>query len=122
MPLAMSSFWQWFFLFLIWVPLVMLWATALVDIFRRPDLGGGSKVLWVLIIFVIPWIGSPRNRTTCRRLLGPGRDLDPARDRRADQRVQEHRPLGQRESDVVLVIVIFPLLGSLVYFCVRSDW
>jgi Phospholipase_D-nuclease N-terminal len=58
MPLAMSSFWQWFFLFLIWVPLVMLWATALVDIFRRPDLGGGAKVLWVLIIFVIPWIGA----------------------------------------------------------------
>jgi hypothetical protein len=58
MPLAMSSFWQWFFLFLIWVPLVMLWATALVDIFRRPDLGGGAKVLWVLIIFLIPWIGA----------------------------------------------------------------
>jgi Phospholipase_D-nuclease N-terminal len=58
MPVAMSDFWQWFFLFLIWVPLVMLWATALVDIFRRPDLGGGSKVLWVVIIFVIPWIGA----------------------------------------------------------------
>jgi hypothetical protein len=53
----MSSFWQWFFLFLIWIPLVMLWAAALVDIFRRSDLGGGAKALWVVIIFVIPWIG-----------------------------------------------------------------
>jgi len=57
MILAMSSFWQAFFLLLIWVPLIMLWAAALVDVFRRPDLSGGLKVLWVVIIFVIPWIG-----------------------------------------------------------------
>jgi Phospholipase_D-nuclease N-terminal len=57
MVLALSDFWSWFFLLLIWVPLVMLWATALVDIFRRHDLSGGLKVLWVLIIFLIPWLG-----------------------------------------------------------------
>jgi hypothetical protein len=58
MILAMSSFWQAFFLLLIWVPLIMLWAAALVDVFRRPDISGGLKVLWVVIIFVIPWIGA----------------------------------------------------------------
>jgi uncharacterized RDD family membrane protein YckC len=57
MILALSDFWEWFFLLLIWVPLVMLWAMALIDIFKRDDMGGGSKVVWILIIFVIPWIG-----------------------------------------------------------------
>ena len=57
MILALSDFWQWFVLFLIWVPLIMLWAMALIDIFKRDDMGGGSKVVWILIIFVIPWIG-----------------------------------------------------------------
>ena len=57
MILALSNFWEWFHLRVSWVPLVMLWAMALIDIFKRDDMGGGSKVLWILIIFVIPWIG-----------------------------------------------------------------
>lgn len=57
MPLALTTFWEAFFLMMIWIPLVMLWGFALVDIFRRPDLGGGMKALWVVIVFVLPWIG-----------------------------------------------------------------
>jgi hypothetical protein len=55
--LALTTFWEAFFILLIWVPLVMLWAFALVDIFRRNDLRGVSKALWVVVIFVVPWIG-----------------------------------------------------------------
>lgn len=58
MALALTSFWQWFFLFLIWVPLIMLWAAALIDIFGRHDMGGGAKVLWILVIFLLPWFGA----------------------------------------------------------------
>lgn len=58
MVLALTSFWQWFFLFLIWVPLIMLWAAALIDIFGRHDMGGGAKVLWILVIFLLPWFGA----------------------------------------------------------------
>jgi hypothetical protein len=57
MILALSDFWEWFFLLLIWVPLVMLWGVALIDIFKRDDMGGATKALWIVIIFVIPWIG-----------------------------------------------------------------
>jgi hypothetical protein len=57
MALALTNFWNAFFILLIWVPLVCLWISALVDVMRRPDLGGGSKVLWVLVILCIPWIG-----------------------------------------------------------------
>src|SRR3954469_15406726 len=37
-----ADFWQIFFLFLIFLPLVMLWAFALVDLFKRHDMSGGS--------------------------------------------------------------------------------
>jgi Phospholipase_D-nuclease N-terminal len=57
MALAMTNFWSAFFILLIWVPLVCLWIAALVDVMRRPDLGGGSKVLWVIVILCVPWLG-----------------------------------------------------------------
>jgi hypothetical protein len=55
--LGLTTFWEAFFLLTIWVPLVMLWVSALVDIFRREDIGGVSKALWVVTIFVLPFFG-----------------------------------------------------------------
>ena len=57
MPVA-TTFWETFFLFLIFLPLLMIWAFALVDIFRRDDMGGFSKALWVLVIFLLPFLGT----------------------------------------------------------------
>jgi hypothetical protein len=56
--LAASNFWDAFFLLLIWVPLLMVWAFALVDIFRRDDIGGGSKALWVACVILVPFFGT----------------------------------------------------------------
>jgi Phospholipase_D-nuclease N-terminal len=52
------EFWDWFFIFLIYVPLVMLWAFTLLDIFRREDLHGGGKALWVAVVFLLPFFGT----------------------------------------------------------------
>ena len=41
------DFWDFFWLLFIFVPLVMVWAFALVDVFWRHDLSGGMKALWV---------------------------------------------------------------------------
>jgi hypothetical protein len=57
MVLALTTFWDVFFLLLIWVPLIMLWGFALYDIFRRHDMAGLSKALWVAVIFLLPYIG-----------------------------------------------------------------
>jgi hypothetical protein len=57
-PTMLADFWGDFFLLLIFLPLAMLWVFALVDIFRRHDMGGGSKALWVAIVIVIPFIGA----------------------------------------------------------------
>ena len=52
------SFWGAFFLLLIFIPLVLIWGFAIVDIFRRDDIKGGWKALWLVVVIVIPFIGT----------------------------------------------------------------
>ena len=53
-----TTFWETFFLFLIFLPLVLIWAFALGDIFRREDMSGGWKAIWVLCVFLVPFFGT----------------------------------------------------------------
>jgi hypothetical protein len=43
-----------FFLFVAWL---MLLFYILTDVFRRKDVGGGRKTLWVLFVIVAPFLG-----------------------------------------------------------------
>ena len=52
------TFWDVFFLLLIWLPIVLLWSTALIDIIRRNDLSGWGIFGWMILIFVLPILGS----------------------------------------------------------------
>src|SRR4051812_22874507 len=52
------SFWDAFFLLLIYVPLILIWGFAVFDIFRRDDLGGGSKALWLVAVVLLPFVGT----------------------------------------------------------------
>jgi hypothetical protein len=36
---------------------VLIWVLALVDILRRPDLRTSSKVIWAVVVLIIPVIG-----------------------------------------------------------------
>ena len=56
--MVLATFWENFFLFLIFLPLVMIWAFALVDIFRRDDIGGGWKAVWVACVILVPFFGT----------------------------------------------------------------
>jgi type VI protein secretion system component VasK len=53
---AMGIFWSmlWFFLWIIWI---MLLFRVIGDIFRSHDLGGFAKVLWLLLVIVVPFFG-----------------------------------------------------------------
>ena len=33
------------------------WLFGVVDIFRRRDMGAGAKVLWILVLLLLPFIG-----------------------------------------------------------------
>lgn len=56
--LLATSFWETFFLILIFLPLALVWAGALLDIFRRDDMGGASKALWVAAVILLPFFGT----------------------------------------------------------------
>jgi Phospholipase_D-nuclease N-terminal/Short C-terminal domain len=51
------SFWEFFLLLLIWIPLVILWVFALTDLARRVDISGLAKGLWAVAIVLLPIIG-----------------------------------------------------------------
>lgn len=53
-----NTFWENFLLLLIFMPLFMVWAFALVDIFRRDDIGGVSKALWLACVILVPFLGT----------------------------------------------------------------
>jgi hypothetical protein len=43
-----------FFLFIIWIWILI---TVFVDIFRRKDTSGFTKVLWIIFVIVLPYFG-----------------------------------------------------------------
>ena len=43
-----------FFFWVIWIWIVI---TVLIDVFRRRDIGGFSKALWVIFVVILPWLG-----------------------------------------------------------------
>jgi hypothetical protein len=52
-PLAASTA-VWIFIL---VPLIVVWAIGVVDILRR-DFGRGTKAAWIIIVLVLPVIGT----------------------------------------------------------------
>jgi hypothetical protein len=52
------DFWDFFFLCLIYVPLMLVWAFAVLDVFRRDDLGGVGKAAWLACVVLVPFFGT----------------------------------------------------------------
>ncbi len=52
------TFWGFVLLLLVYVPLVLIWGASLVDVFRRDDMGGVRKVVWLVVIVVLPVLGT----------------------------------------------------------------
>ena len=43
-----------FFVFIIWIWLLI---TVFADIFRRRDIGGGMKAVWLIFVILLPYLG-----------------------------------------------------------------
>jgi hypothetical protein len=52
------TFWNVFFLLLIFIPALMVWGFAVIDIFRRDDITGGMKALWLAVVIFLPFLGT----------------------------------------------------------------
>jgi uncharacterized membrane protein len=45
----------WFFLFVMWIMLIF---SIIGDLFRDHETSGGMKVLWIILLFVLPFFGA----------------------------------------------------------------
>ena len=52
----LDVFWS-MLVFFIWVLWFILLFRVIIDIFSRHDIGGGSKVLWILFVILLPFLG-----------------------------------------------------------------
>ena len=53
----LGLFWTMFFFFLFFGWIILIFH-VFADIFRSHDIGGGLKALWLIVVLVLPWIGS----------------------------------------------------------------
>jgi ABC-type multidrug transport system fused ATPase/permease subunit len=45
------------FIFFLWIIWFWLLFTVFVDVFRRHDIGGGRKALWLIFVIILPFLG-----------------------------------------------------------------
>jgi hypothetical protein len=50
--------WIWaMVVFFFWVMAIWIFISCFMDVFRRDDIHGGMKALWILILFILPLLG-----------------------------------------------------------------
>jgi hypothetical protein len=52
----MSVLWT-MIIFFVWVTWFWMLIAVFSDVFRRHDIGGGAKVLWLIFVIVLPFLG-----------------------------------------------------------------
>ena len=52
----LNVFWD-LLIFFAWVLFIWIAITVMLDLFRRHDITGWNKALWVVFIVVLPWVG-----------------------------------------------------------------
>jgi hypothetical protein len=68
--------------FFLWVAWIYLLVLVYFDIFRSHDLSGWAKALWILFVFIIPFIG------VLVYLIARGGEMHERSERQAEQRFQ----------------------------------
>jgi hypothetical protein len=52
----LDVFWS-MLIFFLWVAWFFILFRCIADVFRRDDIGGGAKVLWMLFLIIVPFLG-----------------------------------------------------------------
>ncbi len=47
-----------FFLLFIWVAWIFIWVRITMDVFRRRDIGGWYKAIWIVLLIFVPLISA----------------------------------------------------------------
>ncbi len=54
----MDWFWGTLIILFVFIPLLLFWISALVDMFSNPAISGPGKAVWMLFIILIPLFGA----------------------------------------------------------------
>ncbi len=50
--------WFWaMFVFFFWMMALFIFISVFMDVFRRNDISGGMKAVWILVLFILPVLG-----------------------------------------------------------------
>jgi hypothetical protein len=52
----LDIFWT-LIIFFVWIAWFMLLFRVFADVFRRHDIGGGKKTLWIIFVIILPFLG-----------------------------------------------------------------
>jgi hypothetical protein len=97
---AMIAF---FFIFMV----ISIFIQVFIDIFRRRDLSGGWKVIWLVVIFWIPFFGA------MVYILTRPKDLPQDQEMMAQVKAQQDRATGYSSADEVAKLVALRDSGAI---------
>lgn len=103
----LNIIWSIFIIF-VWLAWFWLLITIMIDIFRRRDIGGGMKTLWIVVIIFIPLIGSliyiiAEGGHMAERNMEAAQQQQQAFDQYVDSRVASQGPAGEIERAKALL-------------------
>lgn len=61
MDTDINTFWEvllWSFWIFVWISAIIIWFRCLVDLFGDSSASGATKVIWALVLVLLPWIGA----------------------------------------------------------------
>lgn len=61
MDTDINTFWEillWSFWIFIWISAIIVWFRCLIDLFSDSTVGGFGKVVWTLVLVLLPWVGA----------------------------------------------------------------
>ena len=82
----LGLFWS-MLIFFLWIAWFVLLFRIIVDVFRRRDIGGGAKTLWLIFVIVVPFLGVFVYLITQDRQMG---ERDDQERQAAQQRFDDH--------------------------------
>jgi hypothetical protein len=92
------------FLFILWF---WLFITVANDLFRRPDMSGFGKIIWVILLIVLPYVG------IFTYLLTQGRTMAQRHEEQAMRARDPRQAVGYSVADEIIKLDKLKSVGSL---------
>jgi len=104
---SFADFFWYMIEFYILFMIIWIFIRVFADIFRRTDIKGGMKALWIVVIFIIPFFGAMVYILTRPKNLPQDQEL------MAQMKAQQDRATGYSSADEVAKLVALRDSGAI---------